>query len=103
MKKFTSLFIVVLLLILFVGYNLYSKTSYKVLKVYSPSSIAIDLNNNGKIDGNETLTVNGVECFISKASDMQKELADSIGIDEETALAMGYFAETYAKNLLDIF
>lgn len=100
MKKFTSLFIVVLLLILFVGYNLYSKTSYKVLKVYSPSSIAIDLNNNGKIDGNETLTVNGVECFISKASDMQKELADSIGIDEETALAMGYFAETYAKNLL---
>ncbi len=100
MKKLISLSIIVLLLILFVGFNLYTKTSYRVLKVYSPSSIAIDLNNNGKIDGNETLTVKDVECFSSKVSDTQKELADAIGIDEETALAMGFFAETYAKNLL---
>lgn len=100
MKKLISLFIIVLLLVLFIGFNLYTKTTYKVLKVYSPSSIALDLNNNGKIDGNETLTINGIECFSSKASDAQKELAESTGIDEETALAMGYFAETYAKNLL---
>ena len=100
MKKLISLSVIVLLLILFIGFNLYPKTTYKVLQVYSPSSLVIDLNNNGKIDGNEILTVNNVECFSSKVSDYQKELADAIGIDEETALAMGYFAETYAKNLL---
>lgn len=100
MKKLISLSIIILLLILFVGFNLYTKSSYKVLKVYSPSSVAVDLNNNGKIDGNETLTIKDVECFSSKVSDTQKELADTIGIDEETALAMGFFAETYAKNLL---
>ena len=100
MKKLISLSIIILLLILFVGFNLYTKSSYKVLKVYSPSSVAVDLNNNGKIDGNETLTIKDVECFSSKVSDTQKELANAIGIDEETALAMGFFAETYAKNLL---
>ena len=96
MKKLISLSIIILLLILFVGFNLYTKSSYKVLKVYSPSSVAVDLNNNGKIDGNETLTIKDVECFSSKVSDTQKELANAIGIDEETALAMGIFAETYA-------
>ena len=63
MKKLISLSIIILLLILFVGFNLYTKSSYKVLKVYSPSCVAVDLNNNGKIDGNETLTIKDVECF----------------------------------------
>ena len=66
MKKLISLSIIILLLILFVGFNLYTKSSYKVLKVYSPSSVAVDLNNNGKIDGNETLTIKDVECFDNK-------------------------------------
>lgn len=100
MKKLISLSIIVLLLLLFICFNLYTKNSYKVLKVYSPSSITIDLNRNGKIDSNETVVVSGIECFSSKISDSQKELAEAIGIDEETALALGYFAETYAKNLL---
>ena len=100
MKKF-SIILIICMLIVFVSCILYTKNSVKVIKVYSPSQIALDLNKNGKVEVNEKFTVDGVETFSSKVSDYQKNYAESMDIDEETALSIGYFAEKYAQNLLE--
>lgn len=100
MKKF-SIALIICMLIVFTTCILYTKNSVKVIKVYSPSQVALDLNKNGKVEGNEKFTVDGVETFSSKVSDYQKNCAESMNIDEETALSIGYFAEKYAQNLLE--
>lgn len=99
MKKF-SIILIILMLITFTIYVYYSKTTVKVLRVYSPSSIAIDINQNGRVDVNEKFTVNGVETLTSLQSDYQRDLAKSLGIDEETALGVGFYAEKYAQSIL---
>ena len=100
MKKF-SIILILCMLISFVYCIQYSKNSVKVLKVYSPSQVALDLNKNGKIEANEKFIADGIETFSSKVSDSQKDSAEKLNIDEETALAIGYFAEKYAQNLIE--
>ncbi len=100
MKKF-SIILIISMLIIFTSCILYTKNSVKVIKVYSPSQIALDLNKNGKVEANEKFTVDGITTFTSKTSASQKNLAESMGVDEETALAIGYFAEKYAQSLLE--
>ena len=100
MKKY-SIILIILLLIAFISCVYHTKTTVHILRVYSPSLVAIDLNKNGKVEVNEKFTVNDVETFTSEVSDAQKALAEKMGIDEETALAIGYFAEKYAQSLLE--
>lgn len=100
MKKF-SVILILCMLIAYVSCILYSRNSVKVLKIYSPSEIALDINKNGKIEINEKFTVDGIETFSSNTSDYQKNFAQNLNIDEETALSIGYFAEKYAQNLLE--
>jgi len=100
MKKF-SIILIILMFIVFVSNILLTKNTAHVIKVYSPSEIAIDLNKNGRVEINEKFKLDGIETFTSKVSDYQKSLAEKMNIDEETALAIGYFAEKYAQSLLE--
>jgi len=100
MKKY-SIILIIILFISFTSCIILSRNTVHVLKVYSPDTIAIDLNKNGKVEINEKFTVDGVKTFSSKASDYQKAYAEKMGIDEETALAIGYFAEKYAQSLIE--
>ena len=100
MKKF-SITLIICLLVIFVFSILYTRNSVKVLKVYSPDKVALDLNKNGKVEANEKFTVDGIETFSSHQSDLQKSYAKNMNLEEETALAIGYFAEKYAQNLLE--
>lgn len=100
MKKF-SIILLILMFIVFVSNILLTKNTVHVIKVYSPSEIAIDLNKNGRVEINEKFKLDGIETFTSKVSDYQKSLAEKMNIDEETALAIGYFAEKYAQSLLE--
>ena len=98
MKKF-SITLIICLLVIFVFSILYTRNSVKVLKVYSPDKVALDLNKNGKIEANEKFTVDGIETFSSHQSDLQKSYAKNMNLEEETALAIGYFAENFCKLL----
>ena len=100
MKKF-SIILIICMFIAFTCCIFLTKNTVQVIKVYSPAEIAIDLNKNGKVEANEKFTVDGIDTFTSKASDHQKTIAENMGIDEETALAIGYFAEKYAQSLLE--
>ena len=100
MKKY-SIILIILLFILFTSCILLTRNTVQVLKVYSPNSVALDINKNGKVELNEKFTVDGIETFTSKTSDYQKAYAEKMDIDEEIALAIGYFAEKYAQSLLE--
>ncbi|MBR1680817.1 DUF1669 domain-containing protein [bacterium] len=100
MKKF-SVILIICLFIAFTCVIFFTKNTVQVIKVYSPADIALDLNKNGKVEANEKFVVNDVETFTSKVSDYQKSYAESLDIDEETALAIGYFAEKYDQSLLE--
>lgn len=100
MKKF-SIILIIFLFILFTLCILYTRNTYHVLRVYSPSKIVLDLNKNGKIDENETFTVDNVESFTSKVADYREQYAQNQFINEKIALAMGHHAEKYAKSLLE--
>lgn len=100
MKKF-SIILIISLFVLFTCCILFTRNTVQVIKIYSPNSIALDINKNGKVELNEKFTVDGVETFTSKISDYQKAYAEKMNIDEETALAIGYFAEKYAQSLLE--
>lgn len=100
MKKF-SIIIIICLFITFASCIFLNKNTVQVIKVYSPYQIALDLNKNGKVEVNEKFTVDNIETFTSKTSDYQKKYAEDMNIDEETALAIGYFAEKYAQSLLE--
>lgn len=96
-----SIAIIVSLFAIFTFCILITRNTVQVIRVYTPNQIALDLNKNGKLEINEKFTVDGVETFSSKVSDYQKNIAEKLDIDEETALAIGYFAEKYAQNLLE--
>lgn len=100
MKKF-SIVLIICLFAVFTYCIVANKDTVQVIKVYTPEQIALDLNKNGKVEASEKFIVDGIETFSSKASDYQKNLAENIDIDEETALAIGYFAEKYAQSLLE--
>lgn len=100
MKKI-SITLIICLFIAFTGCIILSKKTVQVVKVYTPSQVALDLNKNGKVEVNEKFTVDGIETFTSTASDYQKKYAEDMGLDEETALATGYFAEKYAQSLIE--
>lgn len=99
--KRISIILIVCLFVIFTYCIIANKDSIQVIKVYTPEQIALDLNKNGKVEANEKFIVDGIETFTSKTSDYQRNIAEKIGIDEETALSIGYFAEKYAQSLLE--
>lgn len=100
MKKI-SVILIALAFFAFTFCILYTRNSFRVLKVYSPSLIAIDLNKNDQIEENEKLQIDGIESFTSKITDFRKDFAGKYPIEEETALSIGYFAEKFAQNLIE--
>ena len=100
MKKF-SIILIVSAFLVFTICILYTRNSFRILKVYSPSLIAVDLNKNGQIEDDEKMQIDGVETFTSKIIDFRKHYADKTSIDEQTALSIGYLAEKYAQSLLE--
>ena len=100
MKPF-SIISIILAFIIFVISIFFTNNTVRVANVYTPNLVALDINRNGKIELNEKFVVDGIDTFTSSVSDYQKTIAENIGIDEETALAIGYFAEKYAQSLIE--
>ena len=89
------------MLIAFISTTFYTKNTVKVSEVATPALVSLDLNKNGRTEANERFVVEGIDTFTSSVSDYQKVMAENLGIDEDTALAIGYFAEKYAQSLIE--
>lgn len=99
MKK-VSIIILITAFLAFLGYQSFKTTNYDVLSVNSPTQIVVDINQNGVIDDDETVSIENVEAFSTKLSDNQKELARQLKISDEDAIGLGYLAQNFAKETL---
>lgn len=98
MKK-TSIILLLLTFITFLGYETFKKASYDVLEILSPTEIVVDTNQNGIKDDNETIALD-LESFSTKPSRKQSALAKRIKITEEDAIGLGYLAHNFVKTVL---
>lgn len=99
MKKFTIIFII-LMLAVFIALKIYRSSEKIVLKVVRPNVLQIDLNNNKIIDDNETFCVAGLETFTSNLLMAQENLAQQNKIELKDAIALGFLTDSYAENLI---
>ena len=100
MKKF-SITLIIVALFVFSICIFYTRNSVRVIKVFSPYEVALDLNKNGKVDENEKFIIDGIESYTSNLSDFIKKYTDSSDLSEDVVLSIGYFAEKYSQNLLE--
>ena len=99
-KNFLAESIFIAVLILFCLYRYFQNVESVVLKVFSPTMAAIDLNGDRQFESDEIICVSGIETFSDNLSDYNEELAKKLGVSEKDSLAMAYLTKDYADFLL---
>lgn len=97
MKEKISIFIILLLYIGFLAFHYINANNKLVLKVVTPTIIQIDINNNRKLDENETICIPGVSSY---TSNLQYYINEIESISSEDGLAIGYLADEFANSQL---
>ena len=99
-KNFLAESIFIAVLILFCLYRYFQNVESVVLKVFSPTMAAIDLNGDRQFESDEIICVSGIETFSDNLSDYNEEPAKKLGVSEKDSLAMAYLTKDYADFLL---
>lgn len=99
-KNFLAEFVFIAILIVFGIYRYCQNVESVVLKVFSPTMAAVDLNGNRQIESNEIVCISGIETFSDNLTDFNEELASKLKVSEKDALAMAYLTKDYADFLL---
>lgn len=92
MKKYIYITIIFLIFLLFS--LIITKDNNTVINILEPNMLQIDLNNNSKIDDNETICVANIETFTTK---YKNKITDK---SIEDHLALGYLAQEFANKTL---
>lgn len=100
MKIFKQVLVLIILLTLFGVFELYQNSGRKVLKVYTPSLLAIDINRNNKIDDGEIICIPDLITLTSDIKTDQSKLSKALNISNNDALKFGYITDSFAKGLL---
>lgn len=95
MGKIGAAIVIILFLLLFLGFELLDSAEYKVLEVLEGDKFYIDLNSNGKKDGNELFYLKNVETFPLKNSKDVQKYAETFDITEEEAIFLGEEAKKF--------
>ncbi|MCM1009824.1 MAG: phospholipase D-like domain-containing protein [Fusobacterium sp.] len=97
-QNFFAEFIFIVVLILFSVYRYFYNVESVVMKVFSPTMAAVDLNGNRQIESGEIVCVSGIKTFNNNLAD--DELAKTLGISYKDSLSLAYLTEDYATSLL---
>ncbi len=100
MKNFKQILVLIILLTLFGVFELYKTSGRKVLKAYTPSILAVDINRNNKIDDGEIICIPDLVTFTSDIKTDQSNLSKALNISNDDALRIGYITDLYANKLL---
>lgn len=99
-NNFWAEFIFIIVLILFSIYRFFYNVETVVLKVFSPTTAAVDLNGNRQIESGEIVCVSGIKTFTDNLSDYNDELVETLGISSKDAISLAYLTKDYANSLL---
>ena len=85
----------------FLVFQLPKNSELQVLKVISPTEIVVDLDKNGNQDDDEIISLENIESFSTKPTEVQSKLAHKLKISSEDAIGLGFLAECFAKETLE--
>ena len=99
-NKFQVEIIIFVILILFCVYRSFYHIESRILKMFSPTVFAVDLNGNRSIDSGEIVCISGIQTFEGSLSKNDKILAKHLNISEKDALSLAYLTKDFAQNFL---
>lgn len=99
-RNFATEIFFIIILFLFGLYRYFSNMESVVLKVFSPTLLAVDLNGNRQFDSDEIICISGVQTFSDNLLDYNTELAKILGVGEKDALSMAYLTKNFSDSLL---
>ena len=101
MKRHLAAFI---LLLIFGIFSLFIRLNDKektVIGVFTPTKIAVDLNNNRIADTDEIICIKGIETFSTEVSDeFFNKYSKKFNLTKSDMISLGYLAEDYAGKTL---
>ena len=102
MKK---IFTTILLLILLCGFStfiIFSNKTKEVLKVYTPTMLGIDLNNDKIIDRDEKICIPNIETFSLTPNDkFVQQYSKELNITPTDIISLGYLAQDFATKTIE--
>lgn len=97
-NKFSIETIIFVILVLFCGYRSCYHIETRVLKTFSPTMFAVDLNGNRSIESDEIICIAGVQSFEGGLSKNDKLLAKKLGVTDKEALGLAYLAKDFSQE-----
>ena len=99
-KSFKTEILFISLLFIFCIVRYFANSENYVLKIYSPTRIAVDLNHDRKVESDEIFCISGVETFGDDIYDFNEKLAKSLGIEYKNAISLAYLSSDFARRNL---
>lgn len=78
-----------------------AENTYKVLRVIDGDTVYLDFNNDGYIQKDERVRLNGIDTFEVKPSEGLEWQMNIYGFNEKEALGLAYMAKEFAKEKLN--
>ncbi len=101
MKKFFTIFTLLLVLLLFGIFIHFSKISHEVLEIINPSMFVIDMNDNKVKDNNEVICLDKIESFSTNPSDkFVEKYTNKYKISYEDIVNLGYLGADFSGRYL---
>lgn len=102
MKRILTYLFIIISFILFSVLTIIRGKTFNVVTIYSPTTIAVDFNNNGTADNNETVCIANIEAFSLDLSDeFYNNYAKSLNLTRKDMMALGYLATDYTQKTLE--
>lgn len=100
MKNIIYSCLILLLFLLFVIFTCNKNKITPVLNIITPVQLEIDLNNNGKVDDNETICIADTESFSLESREKAPDFARKFNLTLPEIIALGYMADNFSNKTL---
>lgn len=90
----------IIFLLIFCTIRYFANSENYVLKIYSPTRIAVDLNHDRKVESDEIFCISGIETFGDDIYDFNEKLAKDLSIEYKNAISLAYLSSDFARRSL---
>ena len=98
MKKHVYVFLIFLISLGFILFNIERPELFKVVEIKAPDKLCIDFNYNSKCDLNEIVKPYGIEVFPEKFGSQTNFIEQRYSIEEKNSVVLGVMAKEYLKE-----
>lgn len=99
-RNYATEILFIIFLLIFCTIRYFANSENYVLKIYSPTRIAVDLNHDRKVESDEIFCISGIETFGDDIYDFNEKLAKDLGIEYKNAISLAYLSSDFARRNL---